>query len=385
MVALGGPYFYQQPMDRNTLSTRIGRALRLAGIAGIALVATGCASSRMLDRHADCVAPAAIPQAYDAGQGERAARLSVLIYNVEGLPWPARKNRGPSLQRIGETLQAMRAKGSAPDVVMLQEAFTPAARDVLVQAGYANIVSGPGRKTRRGAVAAEIEPTFKKARKRSKGERFGRLLNSGLYIASDLPLAVLAAEPFSRRACAGFDCLANKGSLVASLRVADMPSSLVLLTTHLNSQRAARVSLDRARQAHGYQIEENAMLLKRVRGRDAPMVMGGDFNMRGDPGRFEAFAKAQPYTIVHEFCVNQPDVCTTKMSFDGDEPWLDTQDLQAYDDGRDVRIVPVEIEAMFDGLRGERLSDHDGLLVTYELRWPAARAAQASAYPLCPI
>lgn len=74
--------------------------------------------------------------------------------------------------------------------------------------------------------------------------------------------------------------------------------------------------------------------------------------MRGDLSRFEAFAAAKPYTIVHEFCINQPDICTAKLSFDGDEPWLDTQDLQAYDDGRDVAMTPVEIAAMFDGLRG---------------------------------
>ena len=60
------------------------------------------------------------------------------------------------------------------------------------------------------------------------------------------------------------------------------------------------------------------------------------------------------------------------MSWDGDEPWMDTQDLQFYADGRTVRIRPLRVEAMFDGgPSGPRLSDHDGFLVTYELRWPA--------------
>ncbi|GGB67884.1 hypothetical protein GCM10010833_23810 [Blastomonas aquatica] len=339
----------------------------------------------MLDRTAYCVNPAALPQVRTFEQGEQAVRLRVLIYNVEGLPWPARRNRSDSLRRIGETLKTLRGNGSGPDVVMLQEAFTPHARDVLAIAGYANIVSGPGRRTNRAAPGAEIERSFEQARKRKKGERFGRFLNSGLYIASDLPLSVLAAEPFSQRACAGFDCLANKGALAAELSIAGVPGSLVLMTTHLNSQRAARVPLDRARKAHGYQIEENALLLSRVRDPSAPLIIGGDFNMRGDPARFEAFATAQPYTIVHEFCVSQPLVCAVKMSFDGDEPWLDTQDLQAFDDGISVRIIPVEIEAMFDGLNAERLSDHDGLLVTYELRWQASQPIIDQAMPLCPV
>ncbi|MDM7956704.1 endonuclease/exonuclease/phosphatase family protein [Blastomonas sp.] len=385
MVASVRQLFYHRQMAKPFKRTDIAAICGRAGLAAIVLATTGCTSSRMLDRHADCVAPTALPTVRPMPQDEKAVRLSVLIYNVEGLPWPARKNREPSLRRIGETLQTMRAKGTGPDVVMLQEAFTPAARHILVQAGYANIVSGPGRRTRRSIAAADIDTSFKKARKRKKGERFGRLLNSGLYIASDLPLTVLAAEPFSRRACAGFDCLANKGALVAEVHVGGMPQPLVLLTTHLNSQRAARVSLGRAREAHGYQIDENALLLDEVREPSSPLILGGDFNMRGDISRFEAFANAQPYRIVHEFCISQPDVCAAKLSFDGDEPWLDTQDLQAYDHGRAIAMVPVEIAAMFDGLRGERLSDHDGLLVTYEMRWPSALGNSTPPVPVCSI
>jgi hypothetical protein len=98
----------------------------------LAIAAPGCVSSRMLDQQANCIPPAALPEVRQLASGEQAVRLSILIYNVEGLPWPARKNRGPSLQRIGETLYSIRAKGNGPDVVMLQEAFTPAARDILV-------------------------------------------------------------------------------------------------------------------------------------------------------------------------------------------------------------------------------------------------------------
>lgn len=349
----------------------------------VAGMASGCVSSTMLNRQAQCVAPQRIPAVQHLPSGEQAVRISVLIYNVEGLPWPARKNRKPSLEMIGETLHSMRAKRTGPDIVMLQEAFTPAARDVLVRAGYANIVSGPQKRARRDLDAADIDPEFRQARRRKKGERFGRLLNSGLYIASDLPLELISAQPFSRRACAGFDCLANKGGVAAELRLPGMPGGLVLFTTHLNSQRAARVSLDRARKAHGYQLEENALMIDVARESTAPLIMGGDFNMRGDPERFEAFAELQPYSIVHRFCLEQPGICKTRLSFDGDAPWMDTQDLQAFDNGAQVRVTPVEIAAMFDGLRGERLSDHDALLVAYELRWNAGDAAEGLALPVC--
>lgn len=370
-------------MDQNTAQPIMSILRNVLVPAVMALATTGCVSSRMLDRQADCIAPGALPVVERAHDGMQSTRISVLIYNVEGLPWPARKNRKPSLSMIGDTLHTMRARGTGPDVVMLQEAFTPAARDVLKRAGYANIVSGPARKARRDLDAADIDPEFRQARRRKKGERFGRLLNSGLYIASDLPLGLVSAQPFSRRACAGFDCLANKGGLAAELLLPGMPDRLVLFTTHLNSQRAARISLDRAREAHGYQLEENALMIEAARETTAPLIMGGDFNMRRDAERFEAFAARQPYSIVHRFCIERPDICAASLSFDGDEPWMDTQDLQAFDNGRNVEIIPIKIAAMFDGLRGERLSDHDGLLVTYELRWKSGPVSSTPRLPIC--
>jgi hypothetical protein len=59
------------------------------------------------------------------------------------------------------------------------------------------------------------------------------------------------------------------------------------------------------------------------------------------------------------------------MSWDGDAPWLDTQDLQGFDNGALVAVRPLRVEAKFDGpSTGGKLSDHDGYEVTYRLSWP---------------
>ena len=69
------------------------------------------------------------------------------------------------------------------------------------------------------------------------------------------------------------------------------------------------------------------------------------------------------------------------MSWDGDAPWMDTQDLQFFADGEQLTVRPVRVESLFDGgASGPRLSDHDGFLVTYELRWPTVMAVK----PGCP-
>ncbi|MGH6633776.1 MAG: endonuclease/exonuclease/phosphatase family protein, partial [Sphingopyxis sp.] len=128
-----------------------------------------------------------------------------------------------------------------------------------------------------------------------------------------------------------------------------------------------------------YQALQAAQFLDRHHVPNNPLIIGGDFNMRRNAERFDFFSTAIPYEIVHRWCIEKPATCAVKMSWDGDEPWMDTQDLQAFDNGRRVSVEPIRVEAMFDGSdNGARLSDHDGFLVTYRLSWRAAGALAAN-------
>lgn len=123
--------------------------------------------------------------------------------------------------------------------------------------------------------------------------------------------------------------------------------------------------------AHHLQVEELGTFISTVGSQDIPTVLGGDFNMKGSAIRFERFRNVtEPFEIVHEWCNDQPLRCDTRISWDGDEPWMDTQDLQLFESGADVRIIPIRVEAMFDGSAGNpQLSDHDGFRVTYRISW----------------
>jgi hypothetical protein len=80
-------------------------------------------------------------------------------------------------------------------------------------------------------------------------------------------------------------------------------------------------------------------------------------------------------SLVHQVCADKTSGCDVLMSWDGDEPWMDTQDLQFFWPGSVVSARPVRAEALFDGKPGSpQLSDHDGFMVTYRLEWPAAAA-----------
>jgi len=74
--------------------------------------------------------------------------LSVMTYNVEGLPWPIRFGRGRKLKAIGLHLAALREKGLQPDVVLLQEGFRDEVRDLIELSGYPHVAKGPRKKQR---------------------------------------------------------------------------------------------------------------------------------------------------------------------------------------------------------------------------------------------
>ena len=310
--------------------------------------------------------------ATSADGSERVTTLSVLTYNLEGLGWPARSGRAGALKEIGVRLNAMHADGSGPDVILFQEMFSPAAKRAVAASGYPAIVPGPRRTTPRTGGQGERMPGGAKP---LKGEVGLRLLGGGLAIASRYPIVDHAAEAYGRRACAGFDCLANKGVMLARIHLPGVPVPVDLYNTHMNSRGASGVAETRDREAHARQAVRASEFIANTENPEHPLIFGGDFNMRHSEARWGEFSAHHPLTLVHEFCIDAASGCDVKMSWDGDAPWMDTQDLQFFAGGTALSLRPVRVEAMFDGSPDSpRLSDHDGFLVTYELRWPATMA-----------
>ncbi|RIA45513.1 endonuclease/exonuclease/phosphatase family metal-dependent hydrolase [Hephaestia caeni] len=334
-------------------------------VVGLAVLLAGCAS--LPPPRLAPVAGAAGPVIVTAADGEHRTTLTVLTFNIEGLGWPARKGRGPSLQRISAVLGEMAAQGHAPDIILIQEMFSPAAVRAVETMPYANAVFGPSRTQKPAlSVAGRMGGPFV----RGKGEIGIHLVPSGLAILSRYPIVASRSEPFGSRRCAGIDCLSNKGVLHARIHIPGVPQPVDLFNTHMNSQGASGVSPQRHRAAHHLQTAVLSDFIDRVAHRDMPLILGGDFNMRHDQLRFLRFRQSQPLALVHQYCVEQPARCDVRMSWDGDEPWMDTQDLQLFDSGAAVSITPIRVESLFDGSPDSpRLSDHDGFLVTYRLNW----------------
>lgn len=322
-----------------------------------------------------CSAAPAAAATTDAN-GIASATLSVLTYNIEGLGWPARAGRATELRAIGERLAEMRRAGTAPDVILFQEAFSDAARRAINAADYPAMVPGPGRTTGTRPATRKSLPGHAKP---MRGELGLKLTGSGLVVASRFPILADATQAYGRRSCAGFDCLANKGVMGTAIAVPGVPAPVYIYNTHMNARGASRVSPARNLAAHNRQAEEASAFLADTLDPAAPVVFGGDFNMRHSLERWDHFTRYRSLALVHETCAIAASDCDVRMSWDGDEPWMDTQDLQFFGSGQNVMIRPIRVEAMFDGSpSGPRLSDHDGFLVTYELRWHAATPAHGT-------
>jgi endonuclease/exonuclease/phosphatase (EEP) superfamily protein YafD len=185
------------------------------------------------------------PLLHRALRAERTAFRSWLTTSKDchGRSRPGVHKRSRQLKR----LRQLRSLGQQPQVLVLEEAFTPSARSIGRDSGYRSV-----------AVAGSPTP-------------FG----SGLEIASDLP--ILDVKRFTYRACAGFDCIAAKGAMLATIR---LPKGIriQIAATHLNSHRASGSDDSDANRAYFAQIDALSWFIAENRDSKLPLLVVGDFN-----------------------------------------------------------------------------------------------------------
>jgi hypothetical protein len=181
--------------------------------------------------------------------------LSVMTYNVEGLPWPIRSGRGDKLKAIGRELAALREKGLEPDVVLLQEGFRDEVEDLIKLSGYPHVARGPRKKQRDASL---IDPRGPPALQAGEIPPQGRGLGQvGLQrpVGAEQPsdqLGQVARLSLLR----GPGLPGQQGVMLVSLEVPGLPTPVEIADTHLNSKGASGVPRNRNRMAHHLQAEE---------------------------------------------------------------------------------------------------------------------------------
>jgi endonuclease/exonuclease/phosphatase family metal-dependent hydrolase len=298
--------------------------------------------------------------------------LSILTYNVEGLPWPIASDRPRALAQIGAELAAMHAAGTAPEIVVLQEAFTDEARSIAAQAGYPNIAFGPPSDTPRPEI-----PGFAPSRDLMKGEGLAPFVSSGLVILSDFPLHDVHRTPFPDGACSGYDCLANKGILSAQVQVPGVAQPVEVITTHMNSGNPSGMPEVVSRVAYAEELRALAGFTSQTGRPGTIRIYAGDFNVGHSQPRLALlmnYIRAQRARIATAMgrekraglCETSPKSCSDGLAIASNVPLVHANDWQFYSNGRNASVSPFARTAMFrPDAKGYQLSDHVGLEVVY--------------------
>ena len=309
-----------------------------------------------------------MPVAVDGGD------ISLMTYNVRGLPWPLAAGRSSALMQIGDRLRQLRLRGTAPDVVVLEEAFTGQARSIGRIAGYAHVVDGSiaGRAVTGRVDAAETARLDEGARW-WRGEAEGKWLGSGLQLLTDFPVIAVRRLSFGDAACAGYDCLADKGVLLVRLAVPGVASPVDVVATHMNSRGASGAVDYRSDLAHRLQSDMLTRFVADVRDSRAPLLVAGDFNVgkvsvrrQGLFGLVSArWASSGPVEDALEWA----NAARLPLSRDARSSMRRAKDLIYFAAGRDAvpRLVGVSVPFGRNAI-GEMLSDHVGYTAHFRIQ-----------------
>lgn len=299
--------------------------------------------------------------------------LSVMTYNIHGLPWPVAWGRPADFARIAATLQTLRAEGRNPHVVLLQEAFTDEAQAVGRAAGYRYIANGPDEDAANAQRPTPGDLRFAADESWSHGEGIGKFVGSGLQILSDFPIVSVRGMVFPRYACAGFDCLANKGAMLARIRLPDRPDPVDIVTTHLNSRRASRVPDLRSNHAHSLQIACLTAFIRRWHDPRDALIVAGDFNAGQTEERRSDLVEHADRDWSFGAPMNNAYAAAEELglplSADARLSERRARDWEFFAPGRDTDVALRRIEVPFGhAADGAMLSDHVGYTAVFGLQ-----------------
>ena len=306
---------------------------------------------------------------------DRGPTLTVMTYNVHGLPWPIVPDRTADLYAIGDRLAAMRRHGDAPQIVVLQEAFTATADGIAARAGYPYVLRGPTA----GEVSSLANTGTPDEMFRTRGEGWGAFLPSGLILMSEYPIVQSWHAAFPRADCAGFDCLANKGALFARVAVPGVPVSVQIATAHMNSRLATDTPGTHADEAYVREAQSLNQFIQAHADSRQPLILAADLNVSWSPTRLASIEADRDFWLrgrdhavagsIHAICSKPNLPCRLAEGFGSLQPHRRNNDWQIFFDGRDmaVRLTSAALRFQPDPA-GRTLSDHEALSVTYALQ-----------------
>jgi endonuclease/exonuclease/phosphatase family metal-dependent hydrolase len=277
--------------------------------------------------------------------------LKVMSYNINGLPWPLKKNKKPLFMEIARLINLQKKDGTAPDVILIQEGFRPETKDMIAALDYPYVFKGP-------------KDSDKNPLDNNKNESRGAVISGGLWILSQFPILKSDKIPFGASRCTGFDCYANKGIAYVQIQVPGV-GPVDILSTHMNSNKASGSSPDKVYAIQRKQIEVAKYFFDKVTSSRVPVIFAGDFNIKTTSPTYADLSKSVPLYNTGLFCEAYGYFC--KIGEDTLPIDLhECHDQHFYRESDSFRVNPVyAAKSMRQKLGDRSLSDHLAYVVQY--------------------
>jgi endonuclease/exonuclease/phosphatase family metal-dependent hydrolase len=262
---------------------------------------------------------------------------------VKGLPPIATPGYGTArFDEISRQLSERVQKKSAPDVVLLQEAFTDESKNIVIKSGYTHWAQGPSRQ------GSDAEGEFQKS------------FSSGLFILSRHPIIESGLINFDRSHCATWDCYANKGIQYVKIQIPGFAAPAIFFNTHMQAgkkhEEVRKKQLLTLLQFFQSQKSENALLF-----------FGGDFNTRPDMETYQTLANGLQMRQAGLECLSQPSSCSVAPETPATELYQDTVD-HIFFAGAPFMKVTFAARNFREKFEDQFLSDHFGYEVEFKLQ-----------------
>jgi len=176
-------------------------------------------------------------------------------------------------------------------------------------------------------------------------------------------------------ACAGYDCLSNKGALLVTVRIPGAPSPIDIVTTHLNCRTHAGVSDERSLEAYRRQAGLLSAFIDRWHDPADPLIVAGDFNAGRSPERWSALRAsiaawrgATPFRDAISDVVRERVARGAPLPGDMHSILHRAEDWQFYTSGRNAALTALAVRITFGHEPdGTTLSDHIGYIALFGL------------------
>jgi len=266
--------------------------------------------------------------------------ITVMNYNIKGLDGLFGGNKKENIKRIMSEIEKKFQNGTAPDVLLFQEAF-----------------SGDANKLIKTINTPDLYPY------RVKGpDSSGKLYNSGLVALSRFPILSNDVVEFKDQ-CSSWDCNADKGAQLVTIKADHWPEPIRILNTHLQATN----DFDDIRKS---QILILKSFYEKFESTKINTIFAGDFNTKPSRPSYDFFKQTFiGLKNVGEFCATNA-ACSIHPSINNDLLYVQSKDHQFFSCSANSAITPIGFVRNFSvEVDNLELSDHKAYQVQYKIDW----------------